>query len=271
MKSSLQNEIIELINNDFPNLKSLKYLLSPTLLFSLDESNVKSNFSKIGGNPIIAEENIQNPNQLKFIGQIDLNEYKKIDEKISFKGIVYFYLRENLDTYPITKNDYSVFFVRENELENLEYSKIKDGNSLNFIESYTIPSYQENSILNSTFEYNQFEDLEEIILDANSTTTNFDYDFAHQILGEPQALQGSVRFWWAISYLGFEEKSSYSEIEKTQIKNIENDILLLLQLNLSDQKINHSAFGDGILYFGIHKDDFENGRFEKALLTIQNT
>ncbi len=76
---------------------------------------------------------------------------------------------------------------------------------------------------------------------------------------------------WALNYLGFPLKSDYSEFELNKIKQEEENLILLLQLNLSDPKIEFEVFGDSVLYFGIHKTDFENENFENIILEVQNT
>lgn len=100
---------------------------------------------------------------------------------------------------------------------------------------------------------------------------NENYDTEHQVLGHPRALQGTVRFWWAAKYLGFEEKNVFSEYEIQLINNEEENFLLLLQLNFGDMNIEVDSFGDSVAYFGIHRKDLQNKNFDNVVLVMQNT
>lgn len=251
-KISFQNQIDEIIKENFPHLKQLKNLLQPTLIFNLGEK-IETENTKL--------------NELNFLGKINFSEIKEIWEEKIPNGDLLFYLKKSIDHYPITKNDYKVIFHKNG---NTESSRIVEFN-IDISKSYTIPSYQENIILDSNINEQYREELEEIITETNSQINNYEYDFAHQIFGNPQAIQGTVKFHWALNYLGFPLKSDYSEFELNKIKQEEENLILLLQLNLSDPKIEFEVFGDSVLYFGIHKTDFENENFENIILEVQNT
>src|SRR5690606_25050012 len=127
---SFQNQIDEIIKENFPHLKQLKNLLQPTLIFNLGEK-IETENTKL--------------NELNFLGKINFSEIKEIWEEKIPNGDLLFYLKKSIDHYPITKNDYKVIFHKN---ANTESSRIVEFN-IDISKSYTIPSYQENIILDS--------------------------------------------------------------------------------------------------------------------------
>ena len=97
------------------------------------------------------------------------------------------------------------------------------------------------------------------------------YDVGHQVLGHPHAIQGAVRYCWAIKYLGLENIDILTNEQIRLIKQEEDKFILLLQLDFSDQKITIDYFGDSIAYFGIHQKDLKSKNFENVILVMQNT
>lgn len=264
----LRNKIDHIIDNELIYLQISKSLLKPCFVFNLDDDNKEESLSKFGGSPI-PNFNLGN-HDLSFLGQIHTKKINLLEKNLP-AGILYFFVNANKQSYPISREDYKIVFVEHSSLNFVEPTIDLDGRSINLKESYTVPSYQE-SILNN-FDYDEFhlQDLEEITNEANSVLTNYDYDISHQLLGHPQAIQGTVRFWWAIRYLNFEEKEKYSTEELDQIQAEEHNFILLLQINFSDPKIEIDIFGDAIGYFGIHINDLKTKKFENTIFVTQNT
>lgn len=135
---------------------------------------------------------------------------------------------------------------------------------IEFHESYTFPSYQDScfeELEDKGFRISEFLDSNELEL---SKILPHD-TYLHQILGHPNALQWSVRYWWAFQH---ELLMSYPGVSNST----ENDFILLLQIDLEDKRVELSeSLGDSSLYFRIHKSDLISRKFEKSILVIQNT
>ena len=143
--------------------------------------------------------------------------------------------------------------------------------NLKFFQHYTFPSYQDHEMevlshkgieLDDFIDENEFE-IRELLLGNVDTP-------CHQILGQPLALQGTVKYWWAAEHSKF--AAPYSEKQKTELCEMEKKFHLLLQIDLENENLDiQNYLGDGMAYFGIHQDDLEIQDFSKALLVIQNT
>lgn len=268
--------IIKLINElDIKNKDVVKSLLLPSLGFKLNATFVKSNLSKIGGYPPVFEENWpffkQKP--LLFLGQISLDQIRDKNNLLPQNGILCFFLLvDDIGyRYPDRKGEFKVIYI-ESPVQNVineEVVTIKE-RSISFFEYYTFPSYQESILQHINLNEEDLNIIVDIIQEIQYSITG-SFDILHQVLGHPQAVQGTVRFWWAAKYLGFGDKTSFSEEEIKLINKEEEKFILLLQLNFGDSKIEIDYFGDCIVYFGIHKDDLQNMNFEKAVLVMQST
>ncbi|WP_407848702.1 DUF1963 domain-containing protein [Chryseobacterium sp. KCF3-3] len=272
----LKDQIIDSINKNIKNKELIKSLLLPAIAFSLEvpKSN-ELNLSRIGGKPLFQKDIDNLDLSLTFLAQISLNEIKDKNEILPKDGNLYFFLNTTLDNrFPDQKENFKILYCDE---ENLNYFKkenitsISNEYSLSFSEIYTFPSYQESLIEKSNIEDDEIENIENIIFQINSRITEGNYDVTHHILGHPQALQGTVRFWWAAKYLHLDKNEQYSKEEIKFIEQEEANFLLLLQLNFADPKIGLTNLGDSVAYFGIHKDDLVNKNFCNIKLVIQNT
>ncbi|MFA6275100.1 MAG: YwqG family protein [Pedobacter sp.] len=274
----LKEEIIKLIDTQNSiNKDKIKSLLLPSLKFKLDDSVLaKFSSSKIGGYPPIFEEGYPSYNgiPLTFLGQISLDQISStINSLLPKSGLLYFFLLINHvnNRYPDRKNEYKVLYKKNAEKENIDkkFPKILEF-PISFFEHYTFPSYQENVIVENKLtdeDLNFIEDIESEIQYIESEN----FDVGHQVLGHPKAIQGTLRFWWAAKYLGFENIDTLTNEEIKKIKQIEDKFILLLQLDFSDPKIIIDDFGSSIAYFGIHKKDLENEDFDNVILVMQNT
>lgn len=274
-----KDDITGLINNQTNrNIEKLKSLLWPCLTFRLiiPTSSSKTNSSRIGGYPPTLEEKWLKLNDcsLLFIGQISLNQIRNIDNVLPPMGNLYFFI--TIDDigyrYPDREGEFKVVYSEENLAKadcDENFQTIKEY-SISFLEKYTFPSYQEHLIVQNDLIPEDINFIEEVEYEV-STLINENYLFGHQIFGHPKAMQGTVRFWWAMKYLGYEDVTKLSDIERLKINNEEENFLLLLQIDFSDPKIEINNFGDAFAYFGIHKNDLQNRNFEKVVLVMQDT
>lgn len=272
------NRIIELIDRNFnENKEKIKSLLLPSIGFTLNSMITnKLNCSKIGGYPVLFDKEwpFFNNEPLTFLGQIFLNQISEVNDIFPKNGILLFFiLTDDVGYRYPNKGEFKVIYIENFDKEiffEKDISKpVIDEYSMNFYEYYTFPSYQESTIKKKHI---TDEDLEIIYAIEEELFFLKDNDYeTHQILGHPYAIQGTVRFWWALEYLGIELKGELSEVEKQKIKEEEDNFILLLQLNFDDPKIGIDHFGDSVAYFGIHKDDLKNKNFENAVLVMQCT
>lgn len=274
-----KNEILKLINDISGNNENINKLLQPNICFKLSsrQTDGKRNYSKIGGAPffydIIWPELNNKP--LNFLAQISLDQISEINNILPKKGVLYFFVFTDDIGYrfPDRKGEFKVKYI---ESPNVDFFSEKENTmSLNelfmdFCESYSFPSYQESIIEKNNVTDNELEIIDDIENEILYSLEN-DYDIQHQIVGHPKAIQGTVRFWWALKYLRIEEKNFYTDEEIKLIKEEEDSFVLLLQLNFGDPKIEFDYFGDSIAYFGIHRKDLQNNNFENVILVIQNT
>ncbi|WP_312345538.1 DUF1963 domain-containing protein [Chryseobacterium binzhouense] len=274
-----KNTILELIDEKIiENKEVIKTLLREGVGFKIESKEIGFSSSKIGGQAPISDE--QHPflgiQPLTFIAQIDLNNINKMSDIMPKNGILCFfiYTGDLGYRYPSNKDEFKVLYLQDITQINNQ-SLIKKENTIeeypiSFFEYYTFPSYQEDIIKKNNItdeEINIISDIEEEIM----YSINEDFEIPHQLLGHPNALQGTVRFWWASKYLGFDDNSQYSAEEIKLIEKEEENFILLLQLNFGDPKIEIDGFGDSIAYFGIHKKDLEANDFENVILVMQNT
>jgi uncharacterized protein YwqG len=257
------------------NKAAMKALLLPSIGFKLISTQAIVEFSKIGGYPSITRENWPSfsGKPLLFVGQISLDEISSMNSLLPRNGFLYFFLlTDNIGfRYPDRRGEFKVVYDKftRQKLSTEVNNSIREY-SISFFEYYTFPSYQEDIIQQNQISDNdvfQVKEFEHEML--NSVGVNS--DIAHQLLGHPDAIQGTVRFWWAAKYLGFGERTSFSVEETKLIKNEESKFVLLLQLNFGDPKIEVSYFGDSVAYFGIHEKDLQNGDFDNTVLVMQNT
>jgi len=265
------NEIIsKRITQEFGKDSVIEKISENAQCFFLSESS-KCN-SKIGG---ITTSKLSIPNNTQFIVQIDLSEIMQ-NNVLPNKGFLYFYIRtDKNDSYPTLKNEFHVAYEDytinvNNPMEKNKISFLKEKFMI-FYNMITFPSYQESIWQKVKVSDDDIEKVSEIEEEALEYIQNYEYDAPHHILGHPNALQGTVRFWWAAKYLGFPEDQQFSEEDIFLIENEEDNFILLLQLNFADPNIEIDVFGDSIAYFGIHKNDLQNRNFENAVLVFQNT
>lgn len=272
----IKNKINGIINSlNASNRKTIQSLILPSFGFKLKSSSSKLNLSKIGGQPPISVENwpFSNGKPLLFLGQISLTQISSLNNLLPQQGILcFFILTDDIGyRYPDKKGEFKVEYLENIRQEsfNNEFTTIKEY-SISFFEYFTFPSYQENIIIKKNISDEDLSTIDEIETEIQSDICE-DYDIEHQILGHPKAIQGTVRFWWAMKYLGFEDISVCSNEEIDLIKEEEDKFVLLLQLNFSDSKIEVDCFGESVAYFGIHQHDLQNENWNNVVLVMQNT
>lgn len=260
-------------------------LLKPSISIKakLAKEKIKIGKSKFGGLPDLPN-GIEWPSlnglPFAFIGQINLEELQFDSEnKLPKKGILYFFFSINDSDYQLEPANkiHKVLYINEN-LNDLkaqdyptkyeEFAKFKECD-IEFGEHYTLPSYQNYQITE-----NSFSDEDENLLfeakDLICKITQANNDVGHQILGNANAVQGDVSYWWANqNYTITNEVSAEPEIE---IQKNEREIILLLQIDMLDEIPEFHKFGaSGGLYFGIKKQDLENRNFENTKFVLQNS
>lgn len=271
-----KNDFLRLIyNTGVENTDVVKPLLLPSLGFKINSMSPTLNLSKIGGYPPIIKEDwsFLKEKPFLFLGQISLDQIREKNNLLPQNGILCFFLLvDDIGyRYPDRKGEFKVVYI-ESPVQNVineEVVTIKE-RSISFFEYYTFPSYQESILQHINLNEEDLNIIVDIIQEIQYSITG-SFDILHQVLGHPQAVQGTVRFWWAAKYLGFGDKTSFSEEEIKLINDEEEKFILLLQLNMGDSNIEIDYFGDCIVYFGIHKDDLQNMNFEKAVLVMQST
>lgn len=271
---SLKEVISNLIMQEYASDYSLLLnLIKPTI--GIRKSTNKA-ISKFGGNPFFPPNFVLNKNfdkSLTFLCQIAVDEYLEYDKYgyLPKSYMLYFYINTKLD-YPIKKEDFKVLClsVEKGYLEEQRNNENRIAELfIEFFTHYNFPSYQSYEILElnlDDFELDQkIEDLQEFINNYNKITLGCE---GSQLYGNPQALQGNVSFHWALQSLNLDYQLTDYELNK--VKNIEKEFVLLLQIDLSDLNI-IDDFGDGVLYFGIRKEDLRKKDFSKVELVYQAT
>lgn len=235
------------------------------------------NQSKFGGFPSISNNimpHLESNNHFKMLCEIHLEEIALLnkDNLLPNKGILYFLINSNSTKFE--SSDYKVIFSKSQISENSKF----EGNiskeyftekNLIFFEHFTFPSYQEKLRL----EINDLidDDIIETIYEEICEITEQTLEIGHQILGEPQATQGTVKYWWALKYLGYDSSEEFNDEQKLQISMIQNDFILLLQIDLEDENVSFDNFETGVLYFGITRKDLKNQNFSKVILVYQSS
>ncbi|WP_396166390.1 YwqG family protein [Flavobacterium sp.] len=260
-------------------------LLKPTISVKtkIAKEKIKIGKSKFGGLPDLPKETkwpSLNGFPFAFIGQINLEEIKfDIENKLPKKGILYFFFSTNQTDYqsePFNKI-HKVLYFNENvdDLKTQDYpinyndlAKFKEC-IIEYSEHYSLPSYQNYQIIENGFS----DEDENLLFEANELIceiTGAKQDIGHQILGNANAVQGDVSYWWANQNYNLENE--INEKKKTEIHKNEKEIILLLQIDMLDENPEFSKFGaSGGIYFGIKKQDLENGNFENTKFVIQNS
>lgn len=245
-------------------------LLKPTISIKTKVAKEKINIgkSKFSGLPDLpkgAEWPSLNGFPFAFIGQINLEEIKfDIENKLPKTGILYFFFSTNQTDYqfePSTKIHRVLYFNENfNDLKTQDYpinynplAKFKEC-EVEFSEHYSLPSYQNYQIIENGFsddDVNLLFDAKELICEI----TGANQDVGHQVLGNANAVQGDVSYWWA-----------------NQSNNLEKDIILLLQIDMLDETPEFNKFGaSGGIYFGIKEQDLESKNFENTTFVLQNS
>ena len=273
----LKDEIIKRIKNQKTiSEKEIESLLLPGLKFSLEDAPpIEHSTSKIGGLPL----NFDRPYPLyediplTFLTQISLADICYLNNLLPKNGELYFFILTNEIGYRYAdrKNEFRVIFTTNKAKRNgyAEFHAIPE-HTISFYEQYTFPSYQEHLIVGNNLTNEDLLFIEEYEFELQLSSSSL-IDIGHQVLGNPKAVQGTVRFWWAAKYLGIENLDTISEEEADRINLEEDKFLLLLQLDFSDPKIDIEQFGDSVAYFGIHEEDLRNGNFDNVILVMQNT
>lgn len=267
--------IIDLISNNFAtNKDKIVSLLSTGFQFRLIDSDDDLSFSKFGETPewsVNSDMPKHNDKTLSFLCQIDLSEINHSEPLLHKKGILYFFMLKNENEFPDKKGEFKVIYSENYPSVNNHTPKDNDKKII-FAERLTFPSYQEYIMEENNISEEESNSIDEIESEIFIKTNDIVYDIEHQILGHPAAVQGTVRYWWAMKYLQLDEYISRTKEEIKIIQDEEENFVLLLQVNFYDPAIvGFDCFCDSVAYFGIHKKDLESNNFENVILVMQNT
>lgn len=262
--------IIKYIQKEFPNrLAILEELLEPTISIV---SSAEQKISKFGGEPDfpLNFDKYELSDDLKFLCQLSIKDIEKINfnSEILDDGILYFFVNPNFN-YPPTRDDIKVIYIDDPNLDELDFTiNSKDSVYMGFRLHFNFPSYQSQQIISfsnkgAPLDYIT-EELQDII---DEKTYHESENVGSQVFGNPQAVQGAVKFHWSLRDLGLKYPLSDSQIDKVRDK--ESDFVLLLQLDFSDFKID--GFGDGVAYFGLKKEDLLKKNFNNVFFEYQST
>lgn len=286
------DNIEKLVLKEFPvHHKKILKLLKPAIGIKKKNkvSPVKLNnvLSKFGGVPNVPQ-NFNWPTfegrPLSFLCQIQLENLKKFKSfhNLPEIGIIYFFILTDgiHNRYPQKQGEFKVLYYNFKGDIHSEYKFDKNNHSpkifrecyMSFYKHFTLPSYQNYQRINmsevlSDAEDNKIDELYKKICHI----TGHSPDIGHLILGDPQAQQGTVTYWWAYNELNY---SSYplNDEQKSTLNALEKKFKLLLQLDFNDDNLNFSEFGgSGTAYFGIKKEDFDKRDFDKTVLICQST
>lgn len=279
----MNTQLLDIIKSTFnKDSKAVLKVIKPTIGIRPSKNSVGDKVaSKFGGVPDVPN-NFDWPNHsgkpLTFLCQIVLEEITAFEPSylLPKTGILYFFVcTEIKDGFPEQAGEFKVIYEHV-EKESLHKSRLGmeltlTEQAISFYQHYTFPSYQEYQMeklseegieLEEFLDEYQFEIREMLMGDVDTPN--------HQILGHPLALQGTVKYWWALAYSKLSEP--LSEKQEMKLLKMGEEFLLLLQFDLENEDLGLQEFlGDGMAYFGIHQNDLEIQDFSKALLVIQNT
>ena len=252
----------------------LSGLLNPTI--GIRQSKHKR-ISKFGGNPLLQEEfdlDAHIDDHLTFLCQISVQEYHQYDiyDYLPNDRIIYFFINKDIG-YPITKNDFKVFSVSSNNdtLKEVQRNSRKkfDEIYIEFFTHYNFPSYQCYKLLELNHQVpdldEKIDEIQEFINDYNNISEGHE---GSQLFGNPQAVQGTVSFHWALKSLNLDFQLSDKDMNK--VKEREKEFVLLLQVDTSQLNLTND-YGDGIVYFGIRETDLAVNNFNSIELIYQTT
>uniref|UniRef100_UPI00404A6D33 DUF1963 domain-containing protein n=1 Tax=Gelidibacter sp. TaxID=2018083 RepID=UPI00404A6D33 len=276
MKKLIYQKISELFPNDSEKIKNL---LSFSIGLEIDMNNQTEKLkSKFGGFPDV-KEGFEWPyiesRPLTFLCQINLEQISNYVSTLPKNGIIYFFIAPlDEEEYPKVTNMIKVIFEEKNDFQPVNFDfefPALDEFSISFYEHYTIPSYQEREILEYNFDYETSNSIDELQCFINELTHS-DECISHHLIGYPNAVQGSVRIFWASKLLNPFD-NYFEEIDKDlqKFQKVGDDFELLLQINLEDDRINIPNLGENCLYFGILKQDLLEKKFDRVKLVIQST
>lgn len=154
---------------------------------------------------------------------------------------------------------------------------------LSFFQYFTVPAIEsyklKNLDKNRLVAFRTFGQAVEEIADSLSglrgpDLPHFPTHNMHQLMGEDRPIQASAMLYFAWDLLGFNPvtKQLIAENEE-KIDAIQRQYIILLQLDTVSSKFNNldKYGGTGVFYFGIKPDDLKNKRFDRVVMTFQDT
>lgn len=283
IKERINKELTHQFGN---NSHLIQELISPAVGIKLKDKSIDSLhknstplLSKIGGFPDI-EANFVWPSidssPLTFLCQIDLEKVSNLHPGLQLDGVLYFFIsNEQALTYDKAESSFRVIYQEKSPIKNKlsnDHLPVLDEHLIEFYEHYTLPSYQERIINDNHYYSSISDDLMELSQYISALTFGTDDFTNHHFFGDPDAVQGDVRMFWGAKILKpadifYEGLADYFQ----SAQEIGDDFILLLQLDLLDQRIQLYPYGDNCLYFGILKEDLKNKNFANVKLVIQST
>lgn len=268
----LRNKILEVAKELYPDdFEAVAALISPAVGLQIIDGTPLPGKSKFGGNPDVGASFVWPKSEgkpLMFLCQINLNDISR-QRMLPPEGMLYFFISaESQEQTSLASSQFTVIY--DNDLGGLAAIQSPQPASIPaapiaFFKHYTTPSYQERIMLEKGFDIN---DLRESV---NEITTGNSWD-PHHLLGDPDAVQGAVRLFWASRLLNPDD-IFYEKLEANleRFYRVGDEFVLLLQINLEDKAVLLPGYGDSCLYFGILNSDLERRNFDNVQLVIQGT
>lgn len=264
------------------DFKLVEKYLKPYIKINMpiNPRGIKVGQSKFGGKPDLpldTEWPKYDKEPMVFLGQLNINDFKKLDVEniLPSSGIIYFFVHFKTPEsewgaeyeFIVDKNKYSVIYTDKENLTTMEFPK-ELPDVYHFKEQELVFNLMYSLPVRESLEIKYFKDVDE------NNLSYFNEKFAsgegEQILGYCSPIQYDVTFDWAISDLGF-KTYDFSESDLARIDSIRPEFINLLQFSLDNEVTGFKKIGISLGYFGIKKTDLKNKKFENAILIFQDT
>lgn len=262
-----------------------------------DDATIAIGQSKIGGRPDLpasVEWPTYNNEPLTFCAQYNLAEATPFDaeNRLPEQGLlsVFLYIDKDCPCFSVEASTFKIVYSEDvSGLKRTDFpanyfqSGVFPAAQLSFfpyftvpaIESYKLKSYDKNRLT----AYRRFSQAVEEIADSLSGLRepglpHFPTHNMHQLLGEDRPIQASAMLYFAWNRLGFNPVTKQLIAENEgKIKTLQRQYIILLQLDTASSKANHldKYGGTGTFYFGIKPEDLKNKRFDRVVMTFQDT
>jgi len=233
-------------------------LIEPSIRIStIEDLNLKLGSSKFGGLPDL-KTNVEwptiNEKPLAFLGQINFDEFKTsklVPSELRNKMVAFFiscYQEHYRGTNPIIHKTIITETTDLNKITPKEIprdleQKFQFGQKrINFVESFSIPSYQHWRIEQLELNDEDEELYSDEVMEIYNELFELNYQPGHQMFGFSNAIQGDTNSYWAAKHLDCESFPRTAEL-----MNTEKVFNQLIQFDLMQ---GFDSISDGCAYFG---------------------